>query len=75
MILALEIMAGVFCALIVALVTVRGVVTERAYDSLNNVRANPPKRRRNDLIADILLTGLCVALVACLAVRIYVEIA
>jgi hypothetical protein len=73
--IALDILAGVFCALIVALVTVRGIVTERAYDSLNNVRANPPGRRRNDLISDILLTVLCVALLACLAVRVYVEIA
>ncbi|GIF25893.1 hypothetical protein BJ973_003165 [Actinoplanes tereljensis] len=75
MTLALDIMAGVFCALIVALVTVRGVVTERAYDSLHYTRANPSGWWRKDLIANIALTLLCVALMACLAGRVYVEIA
>lgn len=74
MIVTLNVMSGIICALLVALVTTRGIVAELAYDSLSDARPDE-RRRRTDLAFGALLTVLCVALMACLTARIYAAIA
>ena len=74
MIAALNIMSGVLFVLVLVLATGRGIVAELDGDPAGATPPATDRHRRFRTLAKILLIVLGAALVACLFLRMYVEL-